>query len=60
MNCSNHAPSVNVSQFIFSAKQLKVNNTVKRKKTLDLTFGDDRGKFHARVLSLTSPRGHCE
>lgn len=34
MNCSNHALSVNVSQFIFSAKQLKVNNTVKRKKTL--------------------------
>lgn len=33
MNCSNHALSVNVSQFIFSAKQLKVNNTVKRKKT---------------------------
>lgn len=60
MNCSNHALSVNVSQFIFSAKQLKVNNTVKRKKNLDLTFGDDRGKFHARVLGLTSPRGHCE
>lgn len=36
MNCSNHALSVNVSQFIFSAKQLKVNNTVKRKKTLIL------------------------
>lgn len=34
MNCSNHALSVNVFQFIFSAKQLKVNNTVKRKKTL--------------------------
>lgn len=34
MNCSNQALSVNVSQFIFSAKQLKVNNTVKRKKTL--------------------------
>lgn len=34
MNCSNHALSVNVSQFIFDAKQLKVNNTVKRKKTL--------------------------
>lgn len=32
MNCSNHALSVNVSQFIFSAKQLKVNNTVKRKE----------------------------
>lgn len=34
MNCSNHALSVNVFQFIFSAKQMKVNNTVKRKKTL--------------------------
>lgn len=34
MNCSNHALSVNVFQFIFSAKQLKVNNTVKRKKNL--------------------------
>lgn len=34
MNCSNHALSVNVFQFIFSAKQLKVNNTVKRKNTL--------------------------
>lgn len=34
MNCSNHALSVNVFQFIFSAKQLKVNNTVKRKKPL--------------------------
>lgn len=34
MNCSNHSLSVNVFQFIFSAKQLKVNNTVKRKKNL--------------------------
>lgn len=34
MNCSNHALSVNIFQFIFSAKQLKVNNTVKRKNTL--------------------------
>lgn len=31
MNCSKHALSVNVSQFIFDAKQLKVNNTVKKK-----------------------------